>query len=140
MLTPPLAQGSHGSQGTHICGHTGACSTHMGALIIGWAIIGCIIGAATGVAIGVPIASGAPSTAGAIVVPHGEPLWNQFRQRPMQHRVQPLLAVTANSANRIVNFLMIGSPRLAKALKGGRGAVPREADKAVGRANLQHGG
>ena len=54
--------------------HTGACSTHIGALIIGALTIGCEYGTATGVAIGVPIARGAPSTAGATVVPQGEPL------------------------------------------------------------------
>jgi hypothetical protein len=47
--------------------HIGACGTQTGPAIIGAPIIGC--------AIGVPMASGAPSTAGAaIAVPHGEPL------------------------------------------------------------------
>jgi hypothetical protein len=68
----------------------------------------------------VPMARGAPSTAGATVVPQGEPLWNQFRARPQQ-RVHPLLSVTAASASKIVSFLMIGSPRTAKAQKGGGG-------------------
>jgi hypothetical protein len=43
-------------------------------------------------------------------------LWNQLRQRPMQQFVHPLLAVTAANATRIVSFLIVGSPRLAKAL------------------------
>jgi len=81
MLIAPLAHGS--AQGsTHCWGHgmqIGACSTHMGALIMGALIIGaltigCEYGTATGVAIGVPMARGAPSTAGATVVPQGEPL------------------------------------------------------------------
>ena len=63
------------------------------------------------------MARGAPSTAGATVVPQGEPLWNQLRTRPKQQQFeQPLLAVMAANANRIVSFLMIGSPRSAKAL------------------------
>jgi hypothetical protein len=72
---------------------------------IGAAMIGCCSG--------VPIARGAPSTAGAtVVVPHGEPLWNQLRTRP--HTQHPLVeAASAATANRIVSFLMIGSPRQA---------------------------
>ena len=84
-----------GSTGMHI----GACGTHMGPAIIGAPIIGC--------AIGVPMARGAPSTAGAaIAVPHGEPLWNRFLQRPMQLEHPLLAASVVASAIRIVNFLM----------------------------------
>ena len=100
----PLAQGSaqgsaHGSIGMHI----GACGTHIGAAIIG----AVAIGIDTGDVIGVPIASGAPITAGAaIAVPHGDPLWNRFLQRPMQLEHPLLAASVVASAIRIVNFLM----------------------------------
>jgi hypothetical protein len=69
---------------------------------MGAVIIGCWMG--------VPIASGAPSTAGAtVVVPHGEPLWNKLRIRP--HTQQPLVEAASDAtAKRIVSFLMIGSP------------------------------
>ena len=71
----------------------------MGPAIIGAPIMGC--------AIGVPIARGAPSTAGAaIAVPQGEPLWNKFLQRPMQLEHPLLAASVLASAIRIVNFLM----------------------------------
>jgi hypothetical protein len=50
---------------------------------------------------------------------------------------QPLLAAKAANANRIVSFLMIGSPRLAKAQIGGRCALLQEG-KAVGPATLHH--
>ena len=51
------------------------------------------------------MAIGVAYTGGAtMVVPHGEPLWNQFRQRP-QHPV--LEAARAATASSIVNFLMI---------------------------------
>jgi hypothetical protein len=74
------------------------------------AAIGAICGAITGWASGVPMASGAPSTAGAtVVVPQGEPLWNLLRTRPQTQ--QPLLETAiAVSANTNVSFLMIGSP------------------------------
>lgn len=91
--------------------HIGACGTHIGPAIIG---------ADTGIVMGVPMASGAPITAGAVIaVPHGEPLWNKFLQRPMQLE-HPLLAATVvASAIRIVNFLMTwfsaASALLAKA-------------------------
>lgn len=51
--------------------HIGAGGTHIGPAIIGIVAIG----AETGDIIGVPMASGAPITAGAaIAVPQGEPL------------------------------------------------------------------
>ena len=67
------------------------------------------------------MARGAPSTAGATVVPQGEPLWNQLRSRPMQQQFeQPLLLIMAANAKRIVSFLMIGSPRgERRRVKGG---------------------
>jgi hypothetical protein len=129
MLTEPL----HGSaQGSHGQGHgqqTAPCSTYTCGAIVGAAIMGCAyVGAATGVASGVPMARGAPSTAGAMVVPQGEPLWNQLRSRPRQQQFeQPLLVMMAANAKRIVSFLMIGSPRGERVrVSGGRGALLQE--------------
>jgi hypothetical protein len=74
------------------------CGAATGAAIIGGAAT---IGAATGAV----MATGVAHTGAAIAVPHGEPLWNQFRQRPQQ---QPEVeAASAATASRIVNFLMI---------------------------------
>jgi hypothetical protein len=117
----------------------------VGALITGGGAV--MIGAGaetTGVARGVPMARGAPSTAGAIAVPHGEPLWNQLRHRPRQQQFeQPLLAVKAASANRIVNFLMFSfsaasARRAPLRTKGGRWVLLQEG-RTVGRANVHHG-
>lgn len=99
----------HGSTGMHI----GACSTQTGLVIIGPPItMGALV-------IGVPMANGAPITGAAIAVPQGEPLWNRFRQRPMQLEHPLLAARVVASAIRIVNFLMTwfsaASALLAKA-------------------------
>jgi hypothetical protein len=80
--------------------HIGCCSTHICGAIMGAAIGAAIIGCARGAV----MAMGVAMIGGAIAVPHGEPLWNQFRQRPQQPAVE---ATTAAPASRIVNFLMI---------------------------------
>lgn len=104
----------------------------MGAAINGAVIIG------AGCEIGVPMAKGAPSTAGATLVPQGEPLWKKFRQRP-KHPAQPLLvAVRPANANRIANFLMIGSPQAqgeARMRKVGGGVSCFRRGKTASRSN-----
>jgi hypothetical protein len=66
---------------------------------------GAMVGAAWGARTGFPNATGAPITAGAaMVVPHGEPRWSQFRKPP---EWQPALAaVRTAKANRIGIFLI----------------------------------
>ncbi len=66
---------------------------------------GAMAGAAWGAIRGVPRATGAPITAGAaMVVPHGEPRWSQFRKLPL--RQPAIAAVRTAKANRIGIFLI----------------------------------
>lgn len=92
---------------------------------------GAMVGAAWGACAGAPAATGAPITAGAaMVVPHGEPRWSQFRNLPQW---QPAVAVVKTAkANRIANFLVIiKTPRRVPRRRGrfgrdrfsGRGAL-----------------
>ena len=85
------------------------------------------------------MAIGVAYTGGAtMVVPHGEPLWNQFRQRP-QHPV--LEAARAATASSIVNFLMIrfsGGGRTWAKRAVGRDVRPASGARRWGLATLPH--
>jgi hypothetical protein len=132
----PVVHGSQGGQqGTQGCGqqgmHIGCCSTHTCGATIGAAIGAAIIGGATGAV----IAMGVAITGGAITVPHGEPLWNQFRQRPQQPAVE---ATSAAPASRIVNFLMIrisGGGRTWVKARDGEGCASWREAWTVGSSN-----
>ena len=98
--------------------------------------MGAAIGAAIiGAARGAVMAMGVAVTGGAITVPHGEPLWNQFRQRPQHPAVE---ATSAAPASRIVNFLMIrfsGGGRTWAKARDGEGCASRREAWTVGSNN-----
>ena len=86
------------------------------------------------------MASGAPSTAGVIAVPQGDPLWNQFRILPQPQ--QPAFDAMTAAASRIVNFLMIRiSAACAIGSRRNRGeglSVLLQEGKTEGPATLHH--